>query len=210
MNKRLIFIFLIILFVIISFYNTHSSSGMSVLNSNRAVGMRVVNSEEALISIPNEINLKMDFENQIINYYTIISEEVETEEKNELGEMIKETVFKEVFIRQEDDIILLDNIDNFTVINNMYDSIKIKSIKFSNDIWEAYGEGFTLTPSGSIDLNINLKEKYKNYDTYNELINNEEKLNVELTFTWDGGESIINKEVLLDINVINTTTDKFI
>lgn len=210
LRKGMIFGFIIALALSV----VNSSSGISQFSSNREVGMRVVDSENALISLPEVIEVDVTMLERTIEYYKLITitntEEEEQEEGN--GEVIQmddtETNSPQVIREIVDTFIetkLINTNNTFTIKNNMPHSIDIISIEENKGLLDFNLKDYQIQPWESIIVTIEYIGDIGEWA--DDICQWEENLEIELYFKWDGGNSIIYKDVVINYLKIGETIE---
>ncbi len=192
------------IFILVTIYAltiVNASSGISHFNSEREVEMRVVDSENALIGLPEKIEINYLIEKQPINYYKerhIEKSEDKNLEKSQEDlepERIKEQVASEIVFE-----VVKDSVE-IKVKNNLHDAIILDSIEFKDPNLTLEDDGIGILGSQREGYLIIKYENSEGLEGLEAGIKTIESSAI-LHFSWDGGSSSIHKDIIIEIEVV--------
>lgn len=207
MKNMVRFLILVGLIITSCLSYVNSSSGISSFSSNKAVAINIVDSNNALIAIPDVIQIKVKAL-KIINEYYDNAEYVEEESKkaDETNEGIRsdkieviEKVKSELKpVTVEENIVIQKVTSNLTITNNMAEKIILTGITFDPSYIHANNNYQPISTGEIKSLNLGMYSGAMDPTTFNSLTTT---ANAALYFEWNNGTSILYKDVTIEYEV---------
>lgn len=200
---------IIMLTLLVSLIYVNSSSGISVFDSKREVNMKVVNSSNALIAIPDVINLNIKLLKTRTNYYELAfpenKEAIDLIDKSNLLE-INNVLLEKSLIKTDEVFTITDVADNLNIKNNLNTDLYICKISFDNPLLSSNYDSSLILPGDERAFPINIRNE-KEINIIEQLDNT---TNAEMEFQWNGGNSIIYVNINIIAQVNEEIKDNYI